>query len=442
MGNNELKRKLSQDCRTSGDRGSEELTRGWARLSGNAASTSTNNISSPQPHLNQPVYDVESARGLSESLLQGEERAEESAEDSEDDASRSYAENQKERDSKLSFAVYCSLAANVLLLVSKIYAFFISRSQAVLASTADSGVDLASQAVLALAAWQMRKEDLRFPVGKTRLETLGVIACAVIMGLASFEVVESACMQMYAGVVKGAYPDLDFGVLMYAILGATTALKIPLYFYCIHLKDISASMGALAEDHRNDVLANATAMITAGIAAYDKSRLWMIDPIGALLISLYIMWSWTLITKEQLDKLVGHAAPEEFVREVAEMCEEHHGELEVDVIRAYHFGERYTVEVEIILPGGMTVRESHDIALDLQHKIEALEDVERAHVHVDYQSRDKPEHKVDRNLNEGWHLNQPHPDYLHIANCRDASPSKAECSPAPKQTGSSSSGQG
>jgi divalent metal cation (Fe/Co/Zn/Cd) transporter len=38
--------------------------------------------------------------------------------------------------------------------------------------------------------------------------------------------------------------------------------------------------------------------------------------------------------------------------------------------------------MEIVLPGTMTVMESHDIALALQHKIESLEDVERAFVHV------------------------------------------------------------
>lgn len=40
------------------------------------------------------------------------------------------------------------------------------------------------------------------------------------------------------------------------------------------------------------------------------------------------------------------------------------------------------VEMEIVLPGAMTVRESHDIALALQHKIEGLDEVERAFVHV------------------------------------------------------------
>eukprot|EP00951_Prasinocladus_malaysianus_P021305 scaffold175758_cov38-Prasinocladus_malaysianus.AAC.1 len=83
------------------------------------------------------------------------------------------------------------------------------------------------------------------------------------------------------------------------------------------------------------------------------------------------MLSWALITKEQLDKLVGHSAPDEFLDEVGEMAKNHWEGMEVDVVRAYHFGERYTVEVEVILPGNMTVMESHDIALDLQHKVGA-----------------------------------------------------------------------
>ena len=44
----------------------------------------------------------------------------------------------------------------------------------------------------------------------------------------------------------------------------------------------------------------------------------------------------------------------------------------MDITRAYHFGARYNVEIEIILPGDMSVRESHDIALDLQHKVRQI----------------------------------------------------------------------
>lgn len=54
----------------------------------------------------------------------------------------------------------------------------------------------------------------------------------------------------------------------------------------------------------------------------------------------------------------------------------------MDVTRAYHFGSAFNVEMEIILPGGMSVCESHDIALALQHRIEESDLVERAFVHV------------------------------------------------------------
>lgn len=47
----------------------------------------------------------------------------------------------------------------------------------------------------------------------------------------------------------------------------------------------------------------------------------------------------------------------------------HHEHLSLDCIRAYHFGARFIVELEVLLPAQMTVEESHDIALFLQHKV-------------------------------------------------------------------------
>lgn len=38
-------------------------------------------------------------------------------------------------------------------------------------------------------------------------------------------------------------------------------------------------------------------------------------------------------------------------------------------------------QMEVVMPARMTVQESHDIALILQHKVEGFEEVERAFVH-------------------------------------------------------------
>ncbi len=73
----------------------------------------------------------------------------------------------------------------------------------------------------------------------------------------------------------------------------------------------------------------------------------------------------------QIDKILGKAAPDLFIAFLQHISQEHDARLQVDALRAYHFGSRYIVEVEIILPPDMTVRESHDLALALQHKVRA-----------------------------------------------------------------------
>ncbi len=103
---------------------------------------------------------------------------------------------------------------------------------------------------------------------------------------------------------------------------------------------------------------------------------------GAILISGVIILRWVDIMGEQVKKVVGHTAPPEFITQVTAMAQSHDTRILVDCIRAYHFGARYNVEIEIVLPGEMTVALSHDIALALQHKIERLAEVERAFVHV------------------------------------------------------------
>ena len=60
------------------------------------------------------------------------------------------------------------------------------------------------QVVIALAEKYMRSADPRFPVGRTRLETVGVVACAVIMTIATIEVIQSALGDLYEGLAHGA----------------------------------------------------------------------------------------------------------------------------------------------------------------------------------------------------------------------------------------------
>ena len=58
-------------------------------------------------------------------------------------------------------------------------------------------------------------------------------------------------------------------------------------------------MLALAEDHRNDIISNLGAIAFGAIASISQ-KVWWFDPVGAILISLYIIWSWMCILKGQV----------------------------------------------------------------------------------------------------------------------------------------------
>ena len=58
-------------------------------------------------------------------------------------------------------------------------------------------------------------------------------------------------------------------------------------------------MLALAEDHRNDIISNLGAIAFGAIASISQ-KVWWFDPLGAILISLYIIWSWMCILKGQV----------------------------------------------------------------------------------------------------------------------------------------------
>ena len=61
-------------------------------------------------------------------------------------------------------------------------------------------------------------------------------------------------------------------------------------------------------------------------------------------------------------------------------------------MRCYTFGDTYFAEIDVVLPPDMPLCEAHDIGESLQEKVESLNEVERAFVHLDYECTHRPEH--------------------------------------------------
>lgn len=105
-------------------------------------------------------------------------------------------------------------------------------------------------------------------------------------------------------------------------------------------------------------------LISGADSAAKLPSIWVDVHARSMLCSLAIRYIFA-----QVDKMIGMGAPEDFVQNLEQLANTHHDELSLDRIRAYHFGQRFIVEMEVVLPAQMSVRESHDIALILQHKV-------------------------------------------------------------------------
>ncbi|KAI2494971.1 cation transmembrane transporter [Fragilaria crotonensis] len=226
------------------------------------------------------------------------------------------------------------------------------------------------------------------------------------MGMASFEVIKESVERLAS---TDSSPFVDASMASFWSLFGVILLKLGLLYLCQRAAELKVgtgsahqtvqqadpTMSALAQDHWNDALSNGVAAI-ALLVALRYPFLWWVDPVGAILISLYIIHSWFSTGMEQVEQLTGKAAPSEFLEELQEMANTFDERMIVDVCRAYHFGPKFLVEIEVVLPKDTLLFESHDLGMELQYEIESREEVERCFVHIDYETRPYDEHVVSK----------------------------------------------
>jgi len=284
-------------------------------------------------------------------------------------------------------AVYASNAANVFLLAAQVYAFLRSGSLSLMASTTDAALDFVSGLVV-LYTWRLRsvRNKYSYPVGRARMEPLGVVLMACLMTAATLLVLEESIAALAHG--SSETPLAGLTPVTAAVLLSALGVKGALYSVCSGIDDVAVS--ALATDHWNDVIANSMSLLTVFAA---QAWVWWFDPLGGIAISALIIRNWVCATVEHVDQLLGRTADSRMCSLVTFLCLKHHPwVLKVDTVRAYHVGAGVFVECDIVLPGDMPLRIAHDIAESLQVAIEAhVDQVERAFVHADFDTDHSPE---------------------------------------------------
>ncbi|EEA19679.1 cation diffusion facilitator, putative [Talaromyces marneffei ATCC 18224] len=299
------------------------------------------------------------------------------------------SQSSREQDSRriVMTAVYVNLIANLILLIAKIVVTLMTSSVSVLASLVDAALDFLSTAIVwSTTRLTGRRDKFRFPVGRQRLEPLGVLIFSVVM-ITSFFQVGILSIQRLADE-DDTLVELTVPALI--IMASTVAIKGLCWIWCRRINN--SNVQALAQDAMTDVVFNTFSIVFPLVGTFANSRYF--DPLGGLFLSCYVIGNWAGTASEHIAHLTGAAAsPADrsvllyIVMRFAECIRW------IQNLEAYYSGDRLNVEVDIVLDGHTSLHDSHDIGESLQYMLEStVANVDRAFVHLDYAEYNLPTH--------------------------------------------------
>lgn len=118
--------------------------------------------------------------------------------------------------------IQINVIANVFLLAAKIVACFFSSSLSLIASTVDSALDLLCTLIVwatnRVVQWRLSSLQRRFPVGRRRLEPLGILVFSVIMVLSFAQILQESVEKL---LPEGDHTTVGLGKLAMAAMVAS-----------------------------------------------------------------------------------------------------------------------------------------------------------------------------------------------------------------------------
>lgn len=284
-------------------------------------------------------------------------------------------------------AIIINFFINFLLLLGKLLIAFLTDSLSIVASLVDSVLDFLSTFIIYIAnrlstteSWQAR---LAYPIGRAKLEPLGILVFSVLIIVSFFQVGLESFKKLFLST-----PDqrivVEIGNDAICIMVITILAKVGCWLWC--KTSSSSSVQALAQDAVTDIVFNTVSLImpTAG----HFLGVWWLDPAGAFLLSFYVIYSWSKTAYEHIDNLTGAVADPMDYKVILYLAYRFAECIElVTALKVYHAGDLLNVEIDLVFNTSdfdLTFKDAHDIAEALQYAIETLPMVERAYVHIDY----------------------------------------------------------
>jgi cation diffusion facilitator family transporter len=252
---------------------------------------------------------------------------------------------------------FAGIAVGLVVLCLKYIAYLLTGSVALYSDALESIVNVATAIAAFLAVrWSAVPADANHPYGHHKVEYLSAVVEGVLIGVAALAILRKA----YLGY-------LDPGPVAAPVLGLTLngAASVINAIWCFLLfrygkRFRSPALVADAKHLLTDVITSFGVLL--GVALVAITGWLVLDSIIAALVALHILWwGWELM-RQSIGGLMDEAVSAEMLGKIREaISKEAQGALEAHDLRTRHAGRTTFIEFHLVVPGAMTVAESHAI---------------------------------------------------------------------------------
>lgn len=249
---------------------------------------------------------------------------------------------------------------NALLMVIKLAAGYWGDSDAVFADGIESSCDFIALSATMVALKVGRQPfDEDHPYGHGRAESLAAVLVSLVIFVTGCWILVDAAGTIVHRSFKAPGPV----ALAAAVI--TILVKEWLYRYTnsTGARLESPALLAIARDHRKDAL---TSIATLAGVAGAVAGFGIMDPLAALLTSVFILHiGWETFREAAHDLMDGTASPD-FLGEITRLAELVKHVEQVHEIRARRSGQYIIVDLKLDMDPDMTVKQSHDVASEVK----------------------------------------------------------------------------
>lgn len=268
------------------------------------------------------------------------------------------------------------IAANIFLLLIKLTAGFLSRSQAMIADGFNSAGDVfASVLTLVGNSIASKPEDKDHPYGHGKAEYIFSMIISLSLLLVSFTIFKSAL----SSILNKAVFQMSWFLIAVAI--TTMLIKLTLFIYTSRVGKSLENLLVLAnsEDHRNDVFVTAGTII--GIVMGYFGIAWVDGAVG-IGISLWIFYTGIKIFISAFKVLMDTNIDPVFMENTTRLVAGIKGVDHIDSINAKPVGAGFILLIKVSVDGEMSVNESHKIASEIKAQVKNIKGIKDAVVHI------------------------------------------------------------